>query len=330
MLRQPSSTLTAIAALLVALVAGAGSQPSRSAANVCLSAPNGAAPNGQHWYYHLDRTRRRKCWYLRELTATPGADAVVAPAEADRTSPSAPADTAAKPADSVAAVHPMARAAASPPADTAAPPIGAAVVQSNISPTNESAAAFDASAPGDTKKDPLPAATDPSPSRAAATVWADPPPPASVGDLGPDAPASNGPPAAVSNVTATHATSMTTKDEAVAQRDAAPVTAAAPDGPPAKAVVPNLLVIALAAALAVAVSTIFKLVRRRKPVTGEAADFVAHFGSKPDRRSVVRSRLPTAEAVSSQPVPIQSTLIPEQLTMMRPSAGSRWQARLKR
>ena len=326
MLRQPSSTLTAIAALLVALVAGAGFQPSRAAANACLSAPNGAAPNGQHWYYHLDRTDRRKCWYLRELTATPAADAVSAPAEADRTAPSA--DTAATPADSVAAVHPRGRAAALPPVDTAAPPTGAAGVKSNTSPTDESAAAFDASRPADTKKAPLPAATDPSSSQAAATVWADPPP-ASVGVLGPDAPTSNGPPAPVSNVTGTHATSMTTKDKAVAQRDAAQVTAAAPDEASAKAVVPNLLVIALAAALAVAVSTTFKLVRRRRPVTGETADFVAHLGSKPDRRSV-RSRLATAEAVSAQPVPIQSTLIPEQLAMMRPSAASRRQARLNR
>jgi hypothetical protein len=33
-------------------------------AGECLAAPNGASPRGSHWYYRLDRTTRRKCWYL--------------------------------------------------------------------------------------------------------------------------------------------------------------------------------------------------------------------------------------------------------------------------
>ncbi|WP_375160030.1 hypothetical protein [Bradyrhizobium sp. RDT46] len=31
----------------------------------CLASPKGAAPQGQHWYYRLDRTTKRQCWYLR-------------------------------------------------------------------------------------------------------------------------------------------------------------------------------------------------------------------------------------------------------------------------
>ncbi len=40
------------------------------AASECLGAPNRDAPAGSHWYYHMDRTADRKCWYLH---ATVGA-----------------------------------------------------------------------------------------------------------------------------------------------------------------------------------------------------------------------------------------------------------------
>lgn len=31
----------------------------------CLAAPKGAAPQGQHWHYRLERATKRQCWYLR-------------------------------------------------------------------------------------------------------------------------------------------------------------------------------------------------------------------------------------------------------------------------
>ncbi|OAF09813.1 hypothetical protein AYJ54_11435 [Bradyrhizobium centrolobii] len=31
----------------------------------CLASPKATAPQGQHWYYRLDRASKRKCWYLR-------------------------------------------------------------------------------------------------------------------------------------------------------------------------------------------------------------------------------------------------------------------------
>jgi hypothetical protein len=31
----------------------------------CLEAPVGQAPEGEHWYYRLDRETQRKCWYFR-------------------------------------------------------------------------------------------------------------------------------------------------------------------------------------------------------------------------------------------------------------------------
>ncbi|WP_409189055.1 hypothetical protein [Bradyrhizobium sp. RDM4] len=31
----------------------------------CLAAPKGTAPQGQHWFYRLERSTKRQCWYLR-------------------------------------------------------------------------------------------------------------------------------------------------------------------------------------------------------------------------------------------------------------------------
>jgi hypothetical protein len=39
--------------------------PNTARADDCLTAPNSPAPQGTHWYYHVDRTNQRKCWYVR-------------------------------------------------------------------------------------------------------------------------------------------------------------------------------------------------------------------------------------------------------------------------
>jgi hypothetical protein len=40
--------------------------PSNSARAVdCLTTPNSAASQNDHWYYRTDRAKQRKCWYLR-------------------------------------------------------------------------------------------------------------------------------------------------------------------------------------------------------------------------------------------------------------------------
>jgi hypothetical protein len=41
-------------------------QNASTAADDCLRAPKGAAPEGQHWYYRIERGTKRQCWYLRE------------------------------------------------------------------------------------------------------------------------------------------------------------------------------------------------------------------------------------------------------------------------
>jgi hypothetical protein len=36
-------------------------------ATKCIEAPVGAAPEGEYWYYRLDREIHRKCWYVRAI-----------------------------------------------------------------------------------------------------------------------------------------------------------------------------------------------------------------------------------------------------------------------
>ena len=52
---------------------GASPRPDQSlglvaSATKCAEAPVGLAPEGEHWYYRLDRETRRKCWYVRAFT----------------------------------------------------------------------------------------------------------------------------------------------------------------------------------------------------------------------------------------------------------------------
>lgn len=56
-------TVLASGFLTVVLITGSFS---RSAADECLTKPNGPTPQGQHWYYRIDHANSgRQCWYLR-------------------------------------------------------------------------------------------------------------------------------------------------------------------------------------------------------------------------------------------------------------------------
>ena len=35
------------------------------ATDSCLTQPNGATPQGKHWFYRIERVTGRRCWYLR-------------------------------------------------------------------------------------------------------------------------------------------------------------------------------------------------------------------------------------------------------------------------
>src|SRR5215468_11798828 len=50
-----------LAASVVAISFGA---TTGDAADECLSGPKGTAPQGSHWYYRVERSSGRHCWYL--------------------------------------------------------------------------------------------------------------------------------------------------------------------------------------------------------------------------------------------------------------------------
>jgi len=92
-----------------------------------------------------------------------------------------------------------------------------------------------------------------------------------------------------------------------------------------------IVIIGFAAALAGIVSAVFAAFRRRKAATARPVDAAPRFGSKFDskvesrseRRSVRRTRVPARTAPASHSTPIEASLIPEQVTMARPSAPPR-------
>ncbi|PSO15373.1 hypothetical protein [Bradyrhizobium sp. MOS003] len=73
--RMGNRTAKFVSALIGSIVAGvplaavsqtAPSAPATAnAATDCLASPKGAAPQGQHWHYRLERSTKRQCWYLR-------------------------------------------------------------------------------------------------------------------------------------------------------------------------------------------------------------------------------------------------------------------------
>ena len=68
-----------LSALFAGIIAGAplsavsqnapatqSTQDSANANDDCLGSPKGATPQGQHWFYRVERGTKRQCWYLRE------------------------------------------------------------------------------------------------------------------------------------------------------------------------------------------------------------------------------------------------------------------------
>lgn len=61
---NPAAPIAVVAALVLSGIGAGLPIDSARADNTCLAAPNAAAPEGQHWYYRLDRQKHAKCWYL--------------------------------------------------------------------------------------------------------------------------------------------------------------------------------------------------------------------------------------------------------------------------
>ena len=284
-MRKSMSAPAATAALLIALVAGHGA--AHAAPNDCVTAPSGAAPKGQHWYYHLDRAGNRKCWYLRDLGAAAATPSAAASQQADNPAPAQPAAAPSPP-------PPATTANAFGGAEASAPPAAATPVSAQ------------AAAPSQ------PAATS-----GAATLWSDPPPPAAPVQDSAIAPSQPAPAVAADPpVRRTPA-----KKRAAAPREtqaAAPVS----DKASTTSVGQNVLVILLAALLAGGVFAVFAVLRRRKPVI-RAAGSGPRFGSRPDREDAVWLKWPRRGDDAPPAAPIQNSLIPQQVNMTRQSAPRR-------
>src|SRR5262245_1346414 len=49
---------------LVTVLLGGQNSLAEPAADECKTTPGSSAPPGQHWYYRINRSDQRQCWYL--------------------------------------------------------------------------------------------------------------------------------------------------------------------------------------------------------------------------------------------------------------------------
>jgi hypothetical protein len=71
---KPMMLLVPVILAVAAVTSTAGSSRAEPAGDDCLAKPNSTAPEGRHWYYRVDRTSRRRCWFLGQTevrTAAP-------------------------------------------------------------------------------------------------------------------------------------------------------------------------------------------------------------------------------------------------------------------
>ena len=126
-MRERSAMLASVMLAFV-LIAGLVLQSTRSAdAEDCIAKPNAPAPQGEHWYYRIDRANNRQCWRLgpeglRVQKSAPQTEKQVAPAAAVQ--PPEPA-RARRPETTGSSVAAAARAEAAPEPNPApaAPPL---------------------------------------------------------------------------------------------------------------------------------------------------------------------------------------------------------------
>src|SRR5271169_5474734 len=93
---RPIPSIVLVAPLLISGV-GVAALPTTARTDDCLTAPNSPAPQGSHWYYRLDRTTQRKCWYAR----APGQPAQQVAALATTGRPATPPHLSAPPSPQV-------------------------------------------------------------------------------------------------------------------------------------------------------------------------------------------------------------------------------------
>ena len=155
------------------------------AADSCLTEPNGATPQGKHWFYRIERVTGRRCWYLR------GEDEQPARAAAPETT--TPAKTPSRNTE-LLAPDSLADTRAELPAQ---PPVAQdAAAQRNLKPAQD----VTGTAPSNDGLQAPAVATRPDPSRAVPLLG--PPPETSAAAAGNPSDATAAPPAAVAAPTA--------------------------------------------------------------------------------------------------------------------------------
>ncbi|MGY3589911.1 hypothetical protein ACVIGB_001212 [Bradyrhizobium sp. USDA 4341] len=152
------------AANFTAMAQTAASTASTNTANAktadsCQSAPKGTAPAGSHWFYHLDRSTQKKCWYLGDAknkvvakTATtqqqPAAapDTATADAQPPQSQPAPPQPAMRKSVADAHAEWPSPQAAAAPVAPPAAGQAGGAAAATDPTASGTNAQASEVNA----------------------------------------------------------------------------------------------------------------------------------------------------------------------------------------
>jgi hypothetical protein len=103
---MPNRTAKFVSALFASLLAGAPlttvTHGATAVADDCLAGPKGQAPQGAHWYYRVDRSTKRHCWYLADQQHTPRSQTAAANSPA---SAKLPQDADAAMQQSVANAH---------------------------------------------------------------------------------------------------------------------------------------------------------------------------------------------------------------------------------
>ncbi|WP_155253541.1 hypothetical protein [Bradyrhizobium japonicum] len=179
--RMGNRTAKFVSALVGSMIAGlplaavsqnAPTPPSTAnPATDCLASPKGAASQGQHWYYRLDRTTKQKCWYLRAAGDKDGAKAV----QTTQAAADTPSESSASPQQTVQdarAEYVTPRNGAPPKAPNAVTQVAPASPPPAQQPANQAAESSAQQAPASPWPDVPAASTAPEPQPATTVVTA--------------------------------------------------------------------------------------------------------------------------------------------------------------
>jgi hypothetical protein len=64
MVMHVHATVSAVFFVVLSILMALGARGRAIADSVCIEQPDRDAPQGEHWYYHYDREKNRKCWHV--------------------------------------------------------------------------------------------------------------------------------------------------------------------------------------------------------------------------------------------------------------------------